>query len=112
MSSISQSNGAVSFGESFFSQNRFDNIEKIQDYTAPLLVMAGDEDNFFALEDQQAMYDAAGSADKRIWVVPGAKHGISNGGIPEVGLTQYFDAMRSFLDELAPGCLTPLPAPG
>jgi len=104
MSAISRANSTTSFGESMFSQNRFDNIEKIADYAGPLMVLAADEDNFFPLEDQQALFDNA-PGPKEMWIAEGAKHGIANGGVPEVGLTPYFAAMRSFLQNTAPACV-------
>ncbi len=104
MSRISQSNSTVSMGESFFSTNRFDNIAKMHGYSGPLFVMVGEEDNFFPVEDAQEIYDAA-AGPKEWWVVPGAKHGISNGGVPEAGLTPYFDELRTFFEQTAPGCL-------
>ena len=104
MSRISRSNSTTSFGESFLSQNKFDNVAKLEGYADPLLVMSGDEDNFFPIEDQRALYDAA-EGPKSFWVAVGAKHGISNGGVPEVGLTPYYEAMSRFLRDTAPSCL-------
>jgi fermentation-respiration switch protein FrsA (DUF1100 family) len=106
MSRISRSNSGSSFAESMFSTNNYDNVAKLQGYPGPLLVLAGDEDNFFPLEDERELYEAA-AGPKELWVAQGAKHGISNGGVPEAGLTPYFEAMRGFLDTHAPGCLTP-----
>jgi pimeloyl-ACP methyl ester carboxylesterase len=104
VSRVSRTDTTTSFAESFFSQNRFDNVAKLEGYEGALFVLVGDEDNFFLLEDQEAMYDAA-TGPKEMWVVPGAKHGISNGGVPEAGLTQYFEAIGSFLEDTAPTCL-------
>jgi len=106
MSRISKSNSTTSFGESMLSQNLFDNVSKLEGYASPLLVMSGDEDNFFPMEDQRALFDAA-AGPKAFWIARGAKHGLSNGGVPEVGLTPYFEAMRTFLETDAPACLAP-----
>ncbi|MCO4773405.1 MAG: alpha/beta hydrolase [Deltaproteobacteria bacterium] len=106
MARISASNSGTSFGESMFTSNNFDNADKLRGYEGPLLMLVGDEDNFFPLEDERDLYDSA-VGPKEFWVAEGAKHGISNGGVPEAGLTPYFAAMRSFLVEHAPGCLTP-----
>lgn len=95
---------SLDMGEAFFSSGRLDNPRKIVDYDGPLLVMHGAQDNFFPLEDVQTLYDAA-PGPKRLWVVPDAMHGLSNGGVPEMGLTPYFEVMRTFLDDLAPQCL-------
>jgi len=90
--------------EGFFSSGLLDSPRKIIDYDGPLLVMHGAQDNFFPLEDVQDLYDAA-PGPKRLWVVPDAMHGLSNGGVPEMGLTPYFDTMRAFLEEVAPQCM-------
>jgi len=103
MSRISASNSGSSFGESFFSTNQFDNISKMQGYPGPLLVMHGDEDNFFPLDDVRDLYEAA-AGPKELWIAPGAKHGISNGGVPEAGLSPYFATMAGFLETHAYGC--------
>ena len=106
MSRISESNSGTSFGESMFSTNNYDNVSKLRGYEGPLLMLVGDEDNFFPLEDERALFNAA-AGPKQFWVAEGAKHGISNGGVPEAGLTPYFAAMRAFLDLHAPSCLAP-----
>lgn len=105
MSRISRSNSTTGFPESFFSQNKFDNVAKLQGYADPLFVMSGTEDNFFPLEDELELYEGA-VGPKNFWAVEGARHGISTGGVPEAGLTQYYEAMSGFLDEHAPSCLT------
>jgi len=106
MSRISASNSGTSFPESFFSQNRFDNITKLAGYDAPVLLMVGEDDNKFPLEDIQAMYEAV-IGNKELWLVPGARHGIQNVGVPEAGLSPYFETMLSFLHDSAPACVTP-----
>ena len=106
MSRISRSSSGTSFPEPFFSQNHFDNVSKLEGYDSPLLIMVGEDDNKFPVEDMQAMYDAA-VGPKELWVVDGAKHGIANIGVPEVGLSPYFEKMSTFLAESAPDCMAP-----
>ncbi len=104
MSRISASNSGTSFSESFFSQNLFDNVSKLDGYEGAALIMIGEWDNKFPVADQQAMYDGI-VGEKELWVVPEARHGITNVGVPEAGLSPYFETMLSFLEEKAPTCL-------
>jgi len=104
MSRISGSNSGTSFPESFFSQNLFDNVSKLDGYEGAALIMIGELDNKFPVADQRAMYEGI-VGEKELWVVPETRHGISNVGVPEAGLTPYFDTMLSFLQEKAPACL-------
>ncbi len=106
MSRISGSNSGTSFPESFFSQNLFDNVSKLEGYASPVLIMIGELDNKFPQSDLQDMYDAV-AGEKELWIVEDARHGIANVGVPEAGLTPYFDKMRSFLQEKAPACIAP-----
>ncbi len=41
---------------------------------APLVVIAGDRDAIVPIEQSRRVYEAAGSADKRLVVIPGAGH--------------------------------------
>ena len=104
MSRISASNSGTSFPESFFSQNLFDNVSKLNGYEGAVLIMIGELDNKFPVPDQQAMYDGV-IGPTELWRVPEARHGIANVGVPEAGLTPYFETMLSFLQEKAPACL-------
>lgn len=104
---ISAANAGVALPEGFLSQARYDNTDKIRDYQAPLLIMHGTRDNKFSVDDVREMFDNAGSTEKELWLLPGVKHGIANIGVPEAGLTEYFDRMRGFLDTHAPACLGP-----
>ncbi|MBJ93304.1 MAG: hypothetical protein CMP23_02390 [Rickettsiales bacterium] len=106
MSRVSGSNSATSFPESFFSQNHFDNVSKLEGYAGATLIMMGELDNKFPISDMEAIYDAV-TGEKQLWIVPDARHGISNVGVPEAGLGPYFETMQSFLVDKAPACLTP-----
>jgi pimeloyl-ACP methyl ester carboxylesterase len=88
----------------FLSVGLYDNYQKIVDYQAPLFVMVGDEDNKFPVEDHQRLVDLAGGVAE-LWVLPGVKHGIANVGVPEAGLTEYFEQMQGFMERNAPTCL-------
>ncbi len=66
--------------------------------------MIGAADTACSVEDEYQFYENAGGP-KEFWEVPGAHHGIADKGIPEhVGLTTYFDRMRTFLTDTAEGC--------
>ncbi|MCB9765440.1 MAG: alpha/beta hydrolase [Alphaproteobacteria bacterium] len=88
---------------SFVSDGRFENIEKIAGYEGPVLAMIGTVDPLFPVDDVAQMLDNAPGATA-LWVLPGVSHGISGGGVPEAGLGQYGDRLRTFLDQNAADC--------
>ncbi len=103
---ISASNFAIALPDSYLTEGRFDNLEKIRDYSGALLLMIGDLDVKFTVADITAMYDnAATPADsKRLWVLEGVGHGIADEGIPEAGLTAYFAELDGFIAEQGAAC--------
>jgi alpha-beta hydrolase superfamily lysophospholipase len=106
LSAAARSNSTLSFGESFFSAGRFDAVENIAGHTAPVFLMQGSLDNKFPIEEaERLLVAAAGPTDQ--WVLEGVRHGISNLGVPEAGLSAYMERMRAFLDQHAPACLGP-----
>lgn len=103
-SSIARSNARLGFPESFFSEGRYDNIAKIADHTGPLLTMVGSEDTFFPAEEVTRLAENAGGPTE-LWVLDGVRHGISDGGVVEAGITTYAEHLRDFLQ--THGCVTP-----
>lgn len=101
---IAQSNTTLSLGEQFLSEGRFDNVEKIRGYDGPVFGMVGGEDEKFPPEDFRQLIEAA-PGPTELWILDGVKHGMSNGGVPEAGLAEYFERMDAFLVEHAPECL-------
>lgn len=98
-------NTGVSMPEGLLSMGEFENIEKIKGYDGPLLTMVGTADQVIPHDDVADLHDNA-PGPKEIWSRPGVKHGIGQGGgVPEGGLTDYYETMESFLYDTAPGCL-------
>ncbi len=91
------SNTTLSMPATFLTSGLFENTEKIRDYTGPLLVMGGTEDTFFSPTDLQTFVDNAGGPAE-LWMLEGVHHGISDGGVPEAGLTAYIERMEDFLE--------------
>lgn len=106
LSTLARANSGASLGESFLSEGKYDNIAKIADYHGPLLVMLGDADREILPADIEALY-AAAPGPKTLWELPGVRHGISDGGVPEAGFAAYVAKIESFFVDRAPGCLAP-----
>jgi len=98
LESITRDNAGVSLPGSFLSMGLFENTEKIKGYEGPLLSMIGTIDVKFTVEEVTLVHDnAGGSADqKQLWVPEGVGHGIADEGIPEAGLTAYFEELETF----------------
>ncbi len=96
---VGTSSGVGVPGE-YVTEGYYENVEKIADYDGPLLLMHGEEDRTFSVEDQRELFDAA-SGPGEFWLLPDVAHGISSGGVPEAGLGPYFDRMESFVAEHA-----------
>jgi pimeloyl-ACP methyl ester carboxylesterase len=89
----------------FLSQGKFENDEKIKRYDGPVFYMHGSVDIKFTIEHVEENHNNA-PGPKDLWILEGINHGISNGGVPEAGITEYYDKMFSFLNEKASSCLT------
>ena len=89
----------------FLSQGKFENDEKIKLYNGPVFYMHGSIDIKFIIEHVEENYNNA-PGPKELWILEGVDHGIANGGVPEAGLTEYYDRMLGFLQEKAPSCLS------
>jgi dienelactone hydrolase len=104
MESIATSTTTTRFGENFFSEGLYDNIEKIKSFQGAVLVMQGTLDNKWTMEDARAFL-AAAPGPKAIWELEGVHHGIATIGVPEAGFTAYTERMRRFLEEEGAACL-------
>jgi fermentation-respiration switch protein FrsA (DUF1100 family) len=100
-------NTTLSLGERFFSDGRFDNLDKMRRHEAPVFVMVGEDDRTTPPVSARAVFDAA-PGPKEYWSLPGVAHGIRGGGVPEAGLSDYLGRIRSFLEREAPACLLEL----
>jgi len=89
----------------YLSEGKFENDIKIKSYNGPVFYLHGSLDNRFPIEHVEENFNNA-PGPKDLWVLDGIYHGIENGGVPEAGLTQYYEHMTAFLREKAPACLT------
>ena len=103
---IAMRNATLSIPDGFLSSGSFDNIERASRVKTPSLVMIGDADTIFPLEDVEAIYAALGGP-KELWVLPGVRHGVADGGVPLAGFNAYADKVMGFLKAKAPSCLAP-----
>jgi hypothetical protein len=102
LSEIAHDNTTLSMGEQFFSAGLFDNFERMEVFEGPALGLSGTEDDWMPLEVVTELVQT-GPGPREVWAVEGARHGISDGGVPEAGLAEYRARIREFL--AAQGCL-------
>ena len=104
--SVSAENNGVALPGQFLTEGHFENHLKIQDYDAPLFVMIGTEDVKFSVESVTELHDNAGTPDaqKKLWVVEGVGHGISDVGIAEWSTNRWLEEIDSFLDNEGSAC--------
>lgn len=101
---VTKTNTGTSLGGGFLSEGKFENIEKIKSYTAPLMVLHASEDDLFPLESVKQVHDNAGSSIKEFHIIEGANHGIGD-GVPEAaGLTHYQTLLDEFILPIAQTC--------
>jgi pimeloyl-ACP methyl ester carboxylesterase len=103
---IAEESGKVGWPESFLSEGLFDNARKLQSYEGPLLLMVGELDSRFPPRMQEELFENA-AGPKELWELPGVRHGISDGGVPEASLADYEAKMRDFIRDNAQDCLQP-----
>lgn len=94
----------VGLGEQMLSEAQYDNMERIKGWKGPLFAFIGNQDRTFPPEDVRALARASGGPSE-LWIVKGAGHGLTEGGVPEVGLTPYLERIEGFLGQH--DCLTP-----
>ena len=102
MASIANDNTTLSLGEQLFSAGGFDSRARMDVYEGAALGMTGTEDRTAPTEKVHALLER-GPGPREVWELPGVHHGVSDGGIPEAGLDDYLDHLRTFLDQH--GCL-------
>lgn len=74
----------------------FRHIEKIGRFTKPTLIIHAELDQILPLADGKDLYEASGAANKRLLQIPGADHN----SIFMVGLSEYMNAIASFVEGL------------
>lgn len=101
LDAIIAGNTKTGYPAGLLTEGLYDNDERIADYDGPLLVMSGTEDRTFPPEDIEVLVENAGG-ETEWWLLEGVHHGVSDGGVPEAGLTPYFEHMDEFLSPRCP----------
>lgn len=98
---IVEASGGLGMPGSMLTTGAYENREKIRDWTGPLYVMSGAEDDLFDVEAvREFTAQATKARPKTLRIVEGAAHGVSIAGVPERGLTAY----GAMLDEALEPC--------
>ena len=71
----------------------FGNLDKIARVPVPTLIIHGEADRLIPVENGRALYERAGTADKRLVTIPRAGHN----DLLFAGQYAYFEAIRTFL---------------
>jgi fermentation-respiration switch protein FrsA (DUF1100 family) len=71
------------------------NIEKIQGFDRPVLIIHAEFDHIIPFRDGQALYDASASSSKRFLKIRGANHNT----IFAVGMAAYLEEVKRLVDE-------------
>lgn len=74
-------------------QNRFDSVEKINDYDGPIVIIHGTADKLIPIECSRRLFDAADSNQKKLIEVPGLGH---NGSLPLRHMQEIIDTVNRF----------------
>jgi hypothetical protein len=74
----------------------FRHLEKIAAFTRPTLIIHAERDDILPFSDGRDLHAAAGAAQKRLLMIAGANHN----NIFSVGMREYLEALRDFLQGL------------
>ncbi len=80
----------------FREEEGFRNTDKIRKFDKPALVIHAQYDQIIPFADGKALYDACGSADKTLLMIPEADHN----DIFFKGLSQYMAAIKTLVEKL------------
>ncbi|MBW2637471.1 MAG: alpha/beta fold hydrolase [Deltaproteobacteria bacterium] len=83
-------------------EDGFSNIEKIETFPKPTLIIHAEHDHIIPFSDGQALFEASPASDKRFLMIHGANHN----DIFARGLTDYMNAIGDLLK--AVGSISPL----
>jgi uncharacterized protein len=70
-------------------------LAMVREITIPALIIHGEYDTLVPLEEAETLSEQIGSSEKELIVIPGANHN----DIMFVGLKQYFEAIKRFIDK-------------
>ena len=77
-------------------------LAMVREITTPALVIHGEYDTLVPLEEAETLNEQIGSHEKELLIIPGANHN----DIMFVGLKQYFEAIKRFIDKGNQGTTT------
>ena len=77
-------------------------LERIEKIFLPTLILHGEQDSLVPLENARDIYRHLGTRDKKLLVIPSATHN----DIMLVGIKDYFQAIRQFMDDAVGGHMT------
>ncbi len=75
----------------------FRNVDKIQAYAGPTLIIHAEHDHIIPLSDGQALYDASRAVDKTFLKIPQANHN----DILFQGFKEYLGAIKNLVEKIA-----------
>jgi alpha-beta hydrolase superfamily lysophospholipase len=70
-------------------------LAMVREITTPILIIHGEYDTLVQLEEAETLSEQIGSDEKELLIIPGANHN----DIMFVGLKQYFEAIKKFIEE-------------
>jgi pimeloyl-ACP methyl ester carboxylesterase len=70
-------------------------LTMVREITTPTLIIHGEYDTLVPLEEAETLHEQIGSNEKELLIIPGANHN----DIMFVGLKQYFEAIKRFIDK-------------
>ncbi len=83
---------AIGFKES----ESFWNLNKIQAFERPTLIIHAELDHIIPFSDGQALYNASQSPDKTMLKIPGANHN----NIFQLGFSEYMEAVKNLMNKV------------
>jgi pimeloyl-ACP methyl ester carboxylesterase len=81
----------------FNEEMGFNNIDKIQSFEKPTLIIHAEYDHIIPFSDGQSLYEASPASDKRLIQIPGANHN----DILYRGLSNYMGGIQKLIYRLA-----------
>ena len=77
-------------------EDGFGNLQKIEAYEGPTLVIHAEYDHIIPFANGEALWEASPAADKRLLPIPGANHN----DIFLHGIREYFDSIKSLAEKV------------
>lgn len=69
-------------------------LQMVREITTPVLIIHGEHDTLVPLEEAEILNELIGATEKELVIIPGGTHN----DIMFIGLKQYFEAIRRFID--------------